>query len=79
MQGKPSRRRTGPGSWLLLFALLFLLGLALHFLVTGWTAAGDETTEITAAGYGAMVLGVVVTLALGVGLMALVFLGDRRR
>jgi hypothetical protein len=59
--------------------MFFLLGLALHFLVTGWSAAGDETTTISGAGYAAMILGVVVTLALGVGLMALVFAGNRRR
>ena len=76
---RPTGRRLGPGSWLLLLALFFLLGLALHFLVTGWTAAGDETTEISGAGYAAMIVGVVVTLALGIGLMALVFHGNRRR
>lgn len=75
----PLRRRFGPGAWVLIFALFFLLGLAVHFLVAGWSAAGDASTEISAAGYVAMVLGVLVTLALGVGLMALVFYGNRRR
>ena len=76
---RPRRRGPGPGGWLLLLALFFLLGLALHFLVIGWTAAGDETTEISGAGYAAMIVGVVATFALGVGLMALIFHGDRRR
>lgn len=77
---KPTARRgPGPGVWLLIAALLSLLGLAIHFLVAGWDAAGDETTRISGAGIVAMILGVVATLALGIGLMALVFLGDRRR
>jgi dipeptide/tripeptide permease len=41
-----------------------------------WSAIG--TSEISAAGWLAMGLGVVVTLALGVGLMALVFISNRR-
>lgn len=79
MDKQTSRRALGPGGWLLIAALLSLLGLAVYFLVTGWGAAGDETTRISNAGIVAMILGVVVTLALGIGLMALVFLGDRRR
>ena len=41
-----------------------------------WTSIGDS--EITAAGWLAMGLGVVATLGLGIGLMALVFLSNRR-
>ena len=37
-----------------------------------------SAAEISAAGWGAMVLGVVVTLALGFGLMSLVFISNRR-
>ena len=37
-----------------------------------------EAQEQPAAGWVALVLGVVVTLALGVGLMALVFISSRR-
>ena len=40
-----------------------------------WAALGD--TEISAAGWAAMVLGVLVALALGIGLMALVFFSSR--
>lgn len=77
---KPTERRgPGIGGWLLIGALVSLLGLAVYFSVAGWDAAGDETTRISAAGIAAMILGVVVTLALGIGLMALVFLGERRR
>jgi hypothetical protein len=41
-----------------------------------WTSIGDS--EISAAGWLAMGLGVIVTLALGIGLMALVFISSRR-
>ena len=41
-----------------------------------WRAVGDA--EISAAGWVAMGLGVLVTLALGIGLMALVFISSRR-
>ena len=41
-----------------------------------WSAVGDA--EISAAGWIAMGLGVLVALALGIGLMALVFFSTRR-
>lgn len=40
-----------------------------------WTSLG--TTQISAAGWFAMAFGILVTLALGIGLMALVFLSSR--
>jgi hypothetical protein len=40
-----------------------------------WAAIGDS--DISAAGWVAMILGVVVTLALGIGLMSLVFVSSR--
>ncbi len=41
-----------------------------------WSAVGDA--QISAAGWLAMALGIVLTLALGIGLMALVFISNRR-
>jgi Na+(H+)/acetate symporter ActP len=41
-----------------------------------WNQLG--TSEISAAGWLALVFGVIVTFALGVGLMALVFISNRR-
>ena len=46
------------------------------FLASQWAGIGDS--EISGAGWLAMGLGVVVTLALGIGLMALVFISNRR-
>ena len=51
--------------------------LVIGFLIAAvWTGIGDS--EISGAGWLAMGLGVVVTLALGIGLMALVFISNRR-
>jgi hypothetical protein len=41
-----------------------------------WIELGDA--GMSAAGWVAMVLGIIATLALGVGLMALVFISNRR-
>jgi hypothetical protein len=41
-----------------------------------WIGIGDS--EISVAGWFAMGLGIVVTLALGIGLMSLVFYSNRR-
>jgi len=41
-----------------------------------WVAIGDA--EISTGGWVAMALGVLVTFALGSGLMALVFISNRR-
>jgi len=55
-----------------------LLGLASAFLYFGWDPAnGDPSYAMTASGYFAMVLGIVTTLALGIGLMALTFHSNR--
>ena len=51
--------------------------LVIGFLIAAlWTGIGDS--EISGAGWLAMGLGVIVTLALGIGLMALVFISSRR-
>jgi hypothetical protein len=54
-------------------AVVVAVGLVIAEL---WTSIGDS--EISAAGWLAMGLGVIVTLALGIGLMALVFISSRR-
>ena len=51
--------------------------VAVLAIVAGmWAAIGD--VDISAGGWVALVLGVLVTLALGVGLMALMFISNRR-
>ncbi|MBV8937114.1 MAG: hypothetical protein JO320_05250 [Alphaproteobacteria bacterium] len=45
-------------------------------IAVAWTGMGDS--EISVAGWLAMGLGVIVTFGLGIGLMALVFVSNRR-
>jgi hypothetical protein len=54
-------------------AVVLVIGTVIAAL---WTNIGDS--EISGAGWLALTLGVTVTLALGVGLMALVFFSNRR-
>jgi hypothetical protein len=54
-------------------AVVLVIGFLLGAV---WIGIGDS--EISSAGWLAMGLGVVITLALGIGLMALVFISSRR-
>jgi VIT1/CCC1 family predicted Fe2+/Mn2+ transporter len=74
--GSPS---IGTGTWIILTVLLMLLALAVYVMVSGWSSAGEPGSDISTAGYVAMALGIVFTLALGIGLMALIFYGNRRQ
>lgn len=59
--------------------LLALLGLALVILYEGWGIAGGEGGgSMSTSGWIAMILGIVATLGLGIGLMALVFYSSRQ-
>lgn len=57
------------------FAVVLVLAIC-AVIVAFWISLGDS--DISPAGWIAMGFGVVVTLALGVGLMALVFISSRR-
>ena len=68
--------RMGLGSWIILIALLSLLvatGVVMYF---GWTLGNG--TDVPTSGYAAMALGVIVSLAVGFGLMALLFYSSRK-
>ena len=54
-------------------AVVLVIGV---FIAVQWARIGDS--EISGAGWLAMGLGVIITLALGIGLMALVFISSRR-
>jgi predicted benzoate:H+ symporter BenE len=54
-------------------ALVLVVGVV---VVTLWTGIGDS--EISPACWIAMGFGVIITLALGIGLMTLVFISNRR-
>ena len=68
--------RMGLGSWIILIVLLLLLvatGVVIYF---GWTLANG--TDVPTSGYAAMVFGVIISLAVGFGLMALIFYSSRK-
>jgi hypothetical protein len=67
------------GSWIVLASLVLFLVLAIMFVALGWGSA-DVTTgqSMSTAGYVAMAFGIVATLALGIGLMSLVFYSNRK-
>jgi len=68
------RERLGPGGWVIIIALLALLIAAIAYAARIWMSV-----DATMSGWGwlFMILGVVVTTALGAGLMALVFYSSR--
>ena len=71
MTGRRSRS-TAAATAAAVVAVVAVLGVAASL----WGAVGDA--EISPAGWLAMTLGILFTLALGIGLMALVFISNRR-
>lgn len=67
--------RLGIGGWLVIGILLAILGAAIWFAVDVWLAT--DGVQISVNGKIAMALGIVVTTAVGAGLMALVFWSSR--
>jgi len=67
-----SRRST----WIAVAAAVAVVIVVIVVMAIAWSGLGDA--GISAAGWAALVLGVIVTLALGIGLMALVFISSRR-
>ena len=69
-------RKTGLGTILTLVLLVGLLLLAIVFMAIGWDVPeGGE--KMSSAGWIAMILGIIATVALGAGLMALMFYSNR--
>jgi len=56
-------------------AAVFLLGVGIYAVIA---LSGIGDVEMSAAGWGAMALGIILTLGLGFGLMSLVFISSRR-
>jgi hypothetical protein len=63
-------------TWIAIAVAIVLLVAVLVVVGSFWIDLGDS--GMTASGYIAMALGVLATLALGMGLMALVFISNRR-
>jgi hypothetical protein len=64
-------RSTWVGAAIAAAALIAVIAVVIGL----WMQVGDS--DITAAGWAAMILGIVLTLAVGIGLMALVFISNR--
>ena len=64
------------GKMLVILALFGLLGAAIWLAVVGLTI-GVDRVEISGHGYAAMALGIVFSLVVGCGLMALTFYSSR--
>jgi hypothetical protein len=72
----PVSNRLGVGSWTILIVLLVLLAGTLVVVYVGWSLA--KGTDVPPSGYVAMALGVLASLAVGFGLMALIFYSSRK-
>jgi hypothetical protein len=72
----PAPRSGLAGRWTVVTVLLLLLVAAGILAYLGWTSAGN--IEVPASAYVAMAFGVVFSLVIGVGLMALVFYSSRK-
>jgi uncharacterized membrane protein YuzA (DUF378 family) len=63
-------------SWIAAGCAVLVVAVIAVVAAVNWGAIGD--TGIDANGWIALILGVVVTLAVGIGLMSLVFISNRR-
>jgi hypothetical protein len=79
----PSQQRTGAasgaprnriGTWIVMTVLVLLLLAAAAIGYLGWTSTD---TSVPVSGYIAMAFGVIFSLAVGVGLMTLLFYSSR--
>jgi len=72
---KPKRVPLGWGGWAAIVSMGVLLGAAIWFAFYGWNLTD---AVIDTPGMIALVMGVVLSMALGGGLMALVFYSNRK-
>lgn len=75
MQEAPGNNKLSPAGWLTLAVLLVFFFAALWYAVRVWTSMAG--VQMSGFGWTFLVLGVVVTIGLGAGLMALVFYSSR--
>jgi hypothetical protein len=67
-------KRLGPGGWFILIALLALLAASVVYGLDIWNGMD---VGMSGWGWGFLIAGVVVSVGLGGGLMALVFYSSR--
>jgi hypothetical protein len=71
-----SRGSLGTAGWIALLALVGFLGWAIWYAVHAWGMLAG--VGISPAGWVFLVLGVVITILVGSGLMALLFYSSRK-
>jgi len=71
----PKRAPLGPAGWLAIVALGSILGASIWFAFYGWNLTDGV---VSTNGFIALGLGVVFSMALGGGLMALVFWSNKK-
>jgi hypothetical protein len=67
--------RLSMGSWTILVVLILFLGATIVVSYVGWKLS--DGTDMPASGYIAMALGIILSLGVGFGLMALIFYSSR--
>ena len=72
---RSKRAPLGPGGWFVVIALGIILGASIWFAFYGWNLTEGE---VSTPGMIALILGVVFSMLLGGGLMALVFWSNRK-
>jgi ABC-type multidrug transport system permease subunit len=73
---QPKSAKLGVGGWIAIVVLVGLLLAAIIYAVQAWGAMAG--VGISTAGWVFMALGVIVTTAVGAGLMGLVFYSSRK-
>ena len=77
MSGPDDRgERPGKATWIAVAAAVAVVVLLIVVVAQVWSVLGDS--GMSEGGWVALVLGVLATLALGIGLMALVFISNKR-
>lgn len=74
MENKP-KLRLGVGGWITLAVLAGFLLAAIVYATDAWRDLGD--VALSPAGWVFLILGVVITVVVGAGLMALLFYSSR--
>ncbi len=74
--GQSQEGRLGPAGWIALIVLAIFLIWAIWYGMHTWSALSG--VSMSTAGWVFLVLGVVVTIVVGAGLMALLFYSSRK-
>lgn len=67
---------SGPGNWIAVIGATIAVVIVGVISVVNWNIIGNSGISLN--GWIALILGVLVTLGVGIGLMALIFISNRR-